>query len=100
MLAGGVDERLDHAVELGACAHVTGGNADDAVTDGEIDLAQDGRIEGELVVEVVVDHGFVDAGATRNAVDAGGGKAAGGKLGRGGLEDAVAGGGAAGRGHD
>jgi hypothetical protein len=64
------DERFDHAIEFGARALMTRRNAHHAVTDGEIHVAQNGRVEGEFAVEVVVDHGFVDAGAPGNAIDA------------------------------
>ena len=62
-----------------------------AVEDGADECLEDLRVQGGLVPEVVVDHRLVDAGGPGDAVHAGAVEAAGGELGRGGGEEAVAG---------
>ena len=59
--------------------------------DGGEDAAEDLDVEGDLVVEVVVDHRLVDAGAAGDGVHRGAAEAVGGELGDGGVEDVLAG---------
>ncbi len=100
VVAGGFDERFDHAIELGARTLMTRRNVHNAVTDGEIHLTQNGRIEGELALEVVVDHGLVDAGAPGQCDRRRRQQTRGRQTSPSGLEDPVAGGRATGSGHN
>jgi hypothetical protein len=82
----GIDERA-HFVG-GRCARAL--RVADASGDGFEHVVEDLAVEGGLAAEVVVDHRLVDARGPRDAVDAGSGKAAGGKLGRGGGQQPLA----------
>jgi len=83
----GVDEG-DQLLRRGERRGDDGGRA---VADGGEDAAEDLEVEGELVVEVVVDHRLVEAGAAGDGVDGGAAEAVEGELGDGGGEDGLAG---------
>ena len=67
------------------------GDLADQGADGAEHVADDLAVEGELVLEVVVNHRLVDAGGVGDVVDADAVEAAGGEELRGGKEDVVAG---------
>ncbi len=84
-------ERVDDVSELAIGSGVLGDCGAHARDDRGEHISDDAGIERALVGKVVIDHRLVDPRALGDAVDGGGGKAAGAKLVAGGSEDSLAG---------
>ena len=84
---GFLDERGDPGVEFRLRRTVAVGNRTRAGAYCAEHVLEDFAVEVRLAAEVVVNHRLVDAGFLGDAVDAGGGIAALGEFGGGGLED-------------